>query len=242
MLQGFAHLINQRAPDAFRAIIETLPEVASISVFTYTAPQLLQTRAVLTKGENEIFEAALEMTAAYGLPFWDAIMLKCFTATCDVSNLLAAAMFHRNHITHVVNRADVLAGAKLTDLCSKAGDEMIAVTSHVSLYDGSSGHIPLMDFHCPKSDHGIGVVKSVARLLLPDGALVLDSGRSYHAYGRNLMTVQEFLDFLGRAILFSPIIEPRVLRPPTTRAANRLADFERRSSNASSDGACRGLG
>jgi hypothetical protein len=207
-MEGYnrSQLVGTNAASALRSLVEEMSDVTSVSVFWYAPPELVQDRVVLAEGEQELLREALQVRAAYALPFWDAVMLRCFRATCDISNLLDAAMLHRSHNEEIISRREVLNGT-LGQLCSKEAEDMLAVTSRVYLSDGSLMHIPMVDFHCPKSEASLDVVRSVAQRLFPSGSLLLDSGQSYHAYGRNLVTPDGLMDFLATALLFAPIID-----------------------------------
>ena len=67
-------------------------------------------------------------------------------------------------------------------------------------------HLPMLDFHCRASSDNDALVVAVLKELGLQG-YVAKSGRSYHYYGRRLMSEQDLITMLGRALLYSPIID-----------------------------------
>ena len=62
-------------------------------------------------------------------------------------------------------------------------------------------HIPMMDFRCPKSLENLLHIKELLRTIGQEEGVILDSGRSYHYYGVNLMDEKEWLNFLANCFL-----------------------------------------
>jgi len=77
--------------------------------------------------------------------------------------------------------------------------------------------VPMMDFSCPCSD---GNARAIARMLEIVGhreGILVESGHSYHFYGTSLLVQNEWIDFMAKAVLFAPYVDPRYV-------AHRLAD------------------
>jgi hypothetical protein len=124
--------------------------------------------------------------------------------------LLDAAHFHRGGARgQSITREQLLAGV-VKQMCQKKGDsKWVGMTSEVLLDDGTTAHIPLLSFRGPHSPHKRKLVAEVAKRLLPGGAVILESGASYHVYGRNTMPAKCLMTFLGKALLFAKIIDHR---------------------------------
>jgi hypothetical protein len=69
-------------------------------------------------------------------------------------------------------------------------------------------HIPMMDFQCPQSSENLRRVKKFLRKIGQNKGVILDSGRSYHYYGSELMHDKDFLNFLGDCLL-SDLVDRR---------------------------------
>jgi hypothetical protein len=65
----------------------------------------------------------------------------------------------------------------------------------------------MMDFGCPPSEENLPVVRSILRRLMPEGFVVLNSGRSLHSYGLVLQPESDLLAFAGKALLFAPVVD-----------------------------------
>lgn len=201
--------VGMSAASAICAIVRSCPEVSEVSLIEYMEPKPAQSRSDATEWERNIIERALSTRAQLHLPFWDAVMLSCFSAHQEPSALLDSAMLHNTGRGNEkwLPRTDVLLGA-LSEIASAASEgKWVAITSEVRLEDGELGHIPLLDFHCPKSEANQVLAASVLRRVLPSGAVLLESGDSYHGYGFGVVSVDAFLDFLGRSLLFAPIVD-----------------------------------
>lgn len=84
--------------------------------------------------------------------------------------------------------------------------EMLVLTSRVGTLSGAA-HIPLLDLKMTSSPANTPAALEVAKRL--GGGLVLDSGSSYHLYGRRLLNDEEFTNWLLRAQLFSRCVDTR---------------------------------
>ena len=56
-------------------------------------------------------------------------------------------------------------------------------------------HIPMMDFRCPKSLENLLHIKELLRTIGQEEGVILDSGRSYHYYGANLIDERHWWSF-----------------------------------------------
>jgi hypothetical protein len=83
----------------------------------------------------------------------------------------------------------------------------LELTSEVICDSGATEHIPLLDFHCPISSSNRNLVAEVAKRLLPGGAIILESGDSYHVYGRKTVSSAALTCLLAKSLLFSPIVD-----------------------------------
>ncbi len=210
MSTAVQNLIGLAAPNALAVLLSSLQEVQEIRLAELRPLPPLQSRLDLTAAERFVFERALEHRSRTGLSFWDAVLLE-LPAMPDAVRLLDAAMTHvslRGH-ERSLPWASAIAGG-LERACAEfqtATGASLTFLSEVRCRDGSLRHLPMVDFHAFKSAPNQRIVEAVAQRLFPEGAILLDSGESYHAYGTQLRSECEFRRFLGTAMLFVPIVD-----------------------------------
>lgn len=198
------------APEVVRHLVTIFPRIVSISLATYLHLPVVQDRFDLTTAEQSAVDFALRLRAELNLPFWDGVMLATQRSSESLHQLLDSACMHmslRGRET-VLNRNDVLDG-QLGSFCEQndtSGSE-VSILSEVTWEDGTVRHLALMDFHARPHSRGFGAVLEVSRRIFDSGAVILESGESYHAYGLMPLDSSEFMAFLGRALLYAPIVD-----------------------------------
>jgi len=197
------------AANVLKHIINSCPIVQSVNFTFYSPPPILQDRICFTKNEKELETEALGIRDQFNLPFWDSIMLKSFLRQSVPSRILHESLFHQPNTNSIFNisRDEILNNKILIIANETNNSKWLSVLSDFKVDGNDIYHIPLLDFHCPCCKENDELVKEVAKILFPDGAVILDSGKSYHCYGLLLLTGDEFIDFLSKALLFSPIID-----------------------------------
>jgi len=92
-----------------------------------------------------------------------------------------------------------------------AGEKVIAITSDLKLFDTDERfHIPMMDFDCEISCENLEKIQTFLKISDKKG-VILQSGRSYHYYGIELIPEREWLMFLGRCLLFMDYTDSRYI-------------------------------
>ena len=111
---------------------------------------------------------------------------------------------NRNEVISWTSAATVMADG-FQDRPESATDFHV-VSSEVRLNDGSSGHLAMLDFHVPASPSALAQAVQIGRAIGSAG-WILESGHSYHYYGKSLLAPRELVEFLGRALMFAPITD-----------------------------------
>lgn len=88
-------------------------------------------------------------------------------------------------------------------------DRLLAVASKVLLAGGGAAHIPMMDFMCVPSPRNLGVLVDLLGNLRQGRGYLLESGRSYHYYGFQLLVEEAWKVFLGKCLLMSGYTDER---------------------------------
>ncbi|GEM_PF-5882611 len=86
------------------------------------------------------------------------------------------------------------------DLVQRRFGEALAVCSRVFLKDGKPMHIPMLDLACPQTDEDKALVFEKLTELGETLGVLLESDNSYHYVGFNLLTEEQWVEFMGRAL------------------------------------------
>jgi hypothetical protein len=207
--------MNTDAPkpaDAFGlllAIASGKRDIVAFQFATLDFAPLLDARSSLTAVDSFAVTRALELRTTHHLPFWDGVMLAASQSDTIPTGALKAAAYHQTLAGKIQwVAADNLNIPSLQSMSQSAHGQkrLLALTSSVQMRDGSVRHLPLLDFHTAYSEHTTCLIAEVISLLGASGSL-LRSGKSYHFYGDALLTSDEMIAFLGKALLFEPIVD-----------------------------------
>ena len=80
----------------------------------------------------------------------------------------------------------------------------------------------MLDFRCPHSPQAIIFLKNAMLALGQRKGVLVESPRSYHYYGLELIPEEELNKFLGHALLIAPIVDGRYIAHRLTDGACRL--------------------
>ncbi len=84
----------------------------------------------------------------------------------------------------------------LTSLFEKKPGEHLGIASFAKIRDGKILHIPMIDFNCPYSIENLLKIEKTLYVLAQDKGFLLESGKSYHYYGINLLSVEGWINFM----------------------------------------------
>jgi hypothetical protein len=204
------NLLGVDASRALAVLLSSFRDVEEVYLAECRPLPSLQTRRHLNATERIVFERALEYRKSTGLAFWDAVLLE-LCVTPEAIPLLDEVS---KHVTfrgkeRSLSWASAVSNG-LEQACAQftaTADESLVFLSEMRCRDGSKRHLPMIDFHAARSVPNERVVTAVAKRLFPEGAILLESGESYHAYSTKLVSETDFRCFLGRALLFAPIVD-----------------------------------
>ena len=221
------NLINTKAALAYTEIILAHDSVQKAYVRSYVQPVGIQQR-IVDRTSQSLISAALERRENTAIPFWQSLMITIQNDEQIPDDLLDAALFHQN-LSHACNlsRKDLMHG--MLDAYASRGpvtslDSCLKLTS-------KDAHLPFLDFRVQPSDSNERLVEAICQRLLPDGFVILTSGRSYHACGVVLQNSADRIEFLGRSLLFAPIVDDRYVAHQLMQSSSAL-----RISSSNQDG------
>lgn len=197
------------AVETVSTILRLHPEIAELTVFEPASVPLAQERLALDSESQKIIKAGLEIRERVGLPFWDAVLASTLGKGKTGRPILEKALFHNSSIGRrlKIRSRDWTAPYLDSVIQDVIPGQVLVLSSLVQLNGGELGHIPLIDFHCPVSKENREISAHASSLLDPLGGYLLESGQSYHFYGRSVIPSRDFYRFLGRALLLSPVVD-----------------------------------
>lgn len=200
---------TESALDLLIQLAAVNPQIKTLELAMLDFAPPVESRTTLDTADEEAVSRALELRAKLRLPFWDGVMLASSELEQAPRGVLNAAVFHQaveNKVMRV--EIDTLAVSTLRAAIAEAErrERLLAVTSLVHLRGGGVAHIPLLDFHVAYSEQATSLLQQIVPILGVPGTL-LRSGKSYHFYGATTLTTSELAPFLGKALLFAPIVD-----------------------------------
>jgi hypothetical protein len=189
-------------------------------------------RRVTSVEVKQLVATALERRRSSHAPFWNEVLTLLHERASQLDDqspdegndaderamraeVLDLAGYHLNlstAATHHYFRGDA-AGTRDALAAASSGLQPGRILALRSLCAGSgtakARHLQMLDFRLPVEPAGQRLVEAAVEAMGLHGWL-LSSGRSYHFLGdRTLTSLQALMDFLGRALLFAPIVDGR---------------------------------
>ncbi len=201
--------------DVVAGLIRTFPEIDFVTLAELTVPPVGTNKLIMRDAAVKIInDEALDLREKFNIPFWMAIasVAQSYNATLP-SELLRAAAFHQSMASVDVDLERVAAQSMTSEYLRERSrgihpTRILTFSSQVRLKDQSIAHFPMLDFRIAPSRANLSTVITMLGELGHDG-VILNSGQSYHFYGITLLSVDELREFLGKALLFTPIVDYR---------------------------------
>jgi hypothetical protein len=185
--------------DILRKILNKNPTIESLSFYEFDTYKLIQNRINLIKPLDKVFSDALEMREIYKLPFWDSFNVSLFDQEIVDYEFLKEINFQNNPKNSI--RID-----RESFMNNKIDFEKYTGVGSLVNSKSSDLHIPLLDFHIPPSIANLRLCSNILNHLGLKG-YILDSGKSYHFIGNEMIGFECLQTVLFNALLFSPIID-----------------------------------
>jgi hypothetical protein len=201
-------VVGYEAPRFIAKLVQRIPVIEAITLFSPPSSLPIQQDSSMNSHEQELIEHALKIRSDLGLPFWDSLLLYLSTHPVLAQGLLKRATLHNPQDLEAfrLHRDDCIESQLRKLIENLPHGRVLAMSSRMQTKEGKLLHLPMLDFHCVASPGNESLVKSVMAEIGLSGHLAM-SGRSYHFYGSKLIDEQSLLSFLGKSLLFSPIVD-----------------------------------
>ena len=187
--------------------------IEQVEVRAVERPPSLQRRSSSSQ-LDALIEQAREAYKASRVTFWDELMRLAESAPSPVRReIFAQALYHHGETEGQVDTwcelERFLADLEHGKYESLPGRLIVALTSRVRVRRANLElHIPMVDFRLGSGPANDELAMQLLQALGTPGYLV-DSGRSYHFYGKVPVHRDDFWRFLGRAQLMSHYADQR---------------------------------
>jgi hypothetical protein len=202
-------------------LVELRKEIELVTLMSFRVTRGLEDRLPSTQRavEDSILLTSLNKTRERGVPLWIALTNAYLESQTTSGKLISAALVHDKSDEQVFElpRDQVTVPVINSLLGELEPDFAMGVSSRVRVRNGETLHIPMIDLTCGKSDDNLRTLVRVFHEIGQSQGLLLDSGRSYHYYGLNLLNERSWLQFMGRSLLLTPLVDTRYI-------AHRLVD------------------
>ena len=185
--------------DLLKDILSKNTGIESLCFYEFGKYELVQNRINLIAPLDNVFLKAMEMRNLYKLPFWDSFNVSLFEQEIVDFEFLKEINFQNKPKKSIKYTRDNFIKNEIkfenyTGLSSSVNNE------------NSNLHIPLLDFHIPPSIQNQKLCSKLINHLKIKGYL-LNSGKSYHFIGNEIIDFESLQNILFNALLFSPIID-----------------------------------
>ena len=128
--------------------------------------------------------------------------------------------------TFILTRQEVLEGGIDFVQTRLDADEGLALCSELRILDGYAVHIPMLDFACATTEANRATISMMLDVIGQTGVLA-NSGNSYHFIGISFLRGDEWIRFMGRALLLAPFVDVRFMGHRLFDGECRLRIFAR---------------
>jgi hypothetical protein len=193
------------------ALVEAHPDIASVSLFESPPAPDIWDRLSPSEEDTVLIDQSLRSREGLKVPFWDSLFLIASREPLKVSaELWRAAGYHQSGSDSArrIRRADLSARLLREWAGHSRSGRVLVMSSAVELTDGSHRQIPMLDFSQVPTGASLRLVREMLAQMHMSGQILV-SGRSFHFYGDALLTDSELRVFLGRSLLYGPLVDRR---------------------------------
>ncbi|HYF29745.1 MAG TPA: hypothetical protein VD993_01355 [Chitinophagaceae bacterium] len=199
---GCIHDGMKTSSDIIKSLVQLNEDIAELKFHSFNKYDAIQDRLEMDDTLEDLVEKALQLRAQYKLPFWDAFNACTFDTAFSKYHFLKHVRFHNTiNQTFIIRRTEV---SQFLDALPE--DKYLVINSNITMTNGHRKHLPLLDFHIPVGKENEDLCKAILVELGLKGFL-LNSGKSYHFYGKELVDHEQMQTILHFALLFSPIVD-----------------------------------
>lgn len=147
------------------------------------------------------------------IPYWELVFAVTWQSELS-EQFIREALRHRpadEAIDIFETNVDSVADTLTKKIETLPDDAAIAICSRCITVDGSIKHIPMMDFRCKPTESNLKKLKIALHQMGQKHGALIQSGRSFHFYGFDLLTEDGWRKYLAQSLLMAPIADSRYI-------------------------------
>jgi hypothetical protein len=191
---------------------EDLPGEAEFRIAEVTPSLPERPKPKLGPDLEMVEDQALKLRREAGVPYWHAVILLAEREGIPLTKpMIEAAGFHAGHATQpqrTITSDEVRRGILRKMVHEVREGVVLATLSAIHLPDGEQIDIPMLDFRIKPSPASLVTATRVIEAMGISGYLI-DSGNSYHFFGREPVSYERYNTHLLRGLLFAPVTDQR---------------------------------
>lgn len=178
-------------------------DIEELKFVELKSSEIVQDNKTINDSAQNQINSALEIRKKHNFPFWDCIC-STFINNKSYSKNLLRQVLHHNYNKDVISIHRSLFSEVDQHLSSHKN---YAILSRVICKNKKIYHIPFIDFHCMSNSNNISLAEDIVNILRIGSGYLLDSGESFHFIGSRLIEKNEFEPYLGKLLMYTPIID-----------------------------------
>jgi hypothetical protein len=215
-------LLGHPVTEFLRALCVNNASIAELHFRSYNPTPNLGERLNVGKVPSPWLSRAQDTASKAGVSLWEALagMVIRDGAHLPRNVFVEALAHHHSDIekTISVGRETILDANTDFFKDSIGAADGLAVCSGLRLRAGYTVHIPMLDFVCSPTPANRATISTMLEVIEQQGVIV-NSGNSYHFFGLTFLTNDEWVRFMGQALLLAPFVDTRFI-------GHRLLDGE----------------
>jgi hypothetical protein len=198
-------------------IVNSHPVIKFITLSTYRSLPNLEERLPddFPRFKKRVLSEAAEIRSKFHTRYWESVFMAFWSTEWKTTSFLVEVLRHDKKMTGEhkfrLSRGDTSI-ERLELLINRLNPERnLSLWSPVELQGGQVRHIPMMDFRCRPTVANLRKIKKALELVGQRKGVILNSGKSFHFYGLQLLSEDMWRRFLGKCLLLSPITDGRYI-------------------------------
>lgn len=189
--------------DVVSRIIYLNLDIEELNFVELKSSEMIQDNKIINDLAQKQIKSALEIRNKHNFSFWDCIC-STFINRENYSKKLLKRVLHHNYNKDIIS----IHRSSFSEIDKYLSHHKnYAILSKVKCKNKKIYHLPFIDFHCLSNSNNILLAEDIVNILQIGSGYLLNSGESFHFIGSRLIDKDEFETYLGKLLMYTPIID-----------------------------------